>query len=109
MGGCETPRDDETVPFNDKFEFTAAEFGFKLCVDPWDEDELDEDEEQGAMVVVAELLLGKMGEEEDTLRLVLFDCPPFKCCCSFWAAKLRNTRFIDETCNEEEEKRIIIN
>ena len=36
--------------------------------------------------------------EEDTLKLVLLLLAvPFMCCCSFWAAKLRSTRLMEET------------
>ena len=36
--------------------------------------------------------------EEETLKLVLLLLEvPFMCCCSFWAAKLRSTRLMEET------------
>lgn len=108
MGGCEIPREPGPDPFRDaKLEFRTELLPFPafraaelLCVDPRDEDELDEevDDEQGAMVVVL-LLDGGMEEpEEDTLKLVLLFEVPFMCCCSFCAARLRSTRLMEETC-----------
>ena len=39
--------------------------------------------------------------EEETLKLVLLLLAvPFMCCCSFWAAKLRSTRLMEETWRE---------
>lgn len=74
-------------------------------MEPCDDDELDDevDDEHGAIVVVTEeeLLLGGTWDA-DTLKLVLLEVP-FKCCCSFWAAKLRRTRLMEETWKERKE------
>lgn len=104
------PPSDAPVPFSDKFGFKAPLFTCnedEWCVEPCDDDELDDEveDEQGAMVVVAvvELLLeggGGAVDAEETLKLELLLAVPFMCCCSFWAAKFRSTRLMEETWRE---------
>lgn len=85
--------------------------GFKLVadcsssdVDPCDdEDDDDEDEvadEQGAAIVVVAAVVVAAAEPDEASAPASDDddAEELMCCCSFWAAKLRSTRLMEETC-----------